>query len=447
MKRNEPLTPGDSRPKLVGQLWHNYYGASAMSVLIRLARLNYLGAGDIRDALGVVIRRRLDLFALMTIDDHRLAAIASSQDFDSEFIEQLRPSWWWPFSNSVPREALGWRLRICPQCMVYAYHSLLFQMPGIDRCPWHGCELVSSCTKCGKSLLHGFDEGRELMQCSCGHDHVSDEAALFGDSTSKRWREAAIARYRNWCVARQSRCWLIAPEIFDAQGWKAVSKLVDYPDSNSVASECLIVDQVMCSRQMRREVSATSGLEKFTPTLVSLPLYWLNDTRAICRRLAQMMPPGKLTVAERRALDPATLQEGDRSCEAVRPWLFNLPGHAVGNVALLHTSPIDGISIRTLARLAAGLDDSPHYATEPATRRAFRKWIRTDPRGLALLESAIKRVLSRGYADGARALLGQIHPELFTRRDTKPVRRFPWVEVRLVEDALVRVAWTRQINV
>lgn len=70
----------------MGQLWHNYHGASAMSVLIRLARLNYLGAGDIRDALGIVIRRRVDLFALMTNDDQRLTALTASQEFDSGFI-------------------------------------------------------------------------------------------------------------------------------------------------------------------------------------------------------------------------------------------------------------------------------------------------------------------------------------------------------------------------
>lgn len=437
----------ECRPKLVGQLWHNYYGASAMSVLIRLARLNYLGAGDIRDALGIVIRRRVDLFALMTNDDQRLKALTDSQEFDSEFTEALHPSWWWPFLNSIPLEALGWSLRICPQCMTYAYHSLLFQMPGIDRCPWHGCALVRSCCRCGKSLLDGFDQGGELMQCSCGHDHVNDEAALAGDSINKRRREAAIAQYRSWCVARQRKCWLIAPEIFDSHGWKAVSALVDYPPSNTKTPEGLILDQVNCSRHRKSEISATSGLEKFTPTMVSLPLQWLHDIRAISRRLAQMMPPGKLTLAERRALDPVALHEADRGCEADRPLLLNLPGHVVGKVALLHTSPIDGISIRTLGRLARGLDDAPHYATEPANRRAFRKWIRTDPRGLALLESAIRRVLCRGYADGGRTLLGQIHPDLFRDRTTRPARRFPWVEFRLVDEPIVRVAWTRQINV
>lgn len=447
MTNDKSLIAGARGPELVGQLWHNYQGASAMSVLIRLARLNYLGAGDIRSALGVVIRRRTDLFALMTFDDQRVSALSSVQDFEPEFVNALNPGWWWPFSNPIPRETLGWTIRICPRCMVYAYHSLLFQMPGVDRCPWHGCKLVSCCTKCSKSLLDGFDQGGELMQCSCGHDHVDEKAALIGDSASKRWRGVAIMRYRNWCVARQKICWLMEPQSFDAQGWKAVSTLVDYPHLNSLTSSCLLLDQVSCSGREVSEISSISGLEKFAPTVVSLPVHWLNDTQAICRRLAQMMPPGTLTIAERRALDPTVFHEADRGCGAVRHWLINLPGHAVGKFGLLHTSPIDGISIRTLANLAAGFDGSPHYATEPADRRAFRKWIRTHPRGLVVLESVIRRVISRSYADGSRTLLGQIHPDLFRRRITKPARRFPWVEVRLIDEPIARVAWTRQLNV
>lgn len=418
-----------------------------MSVLIRLARLNYFGPGDIRDALGVVVRRRTDLFGLLTNDDRRLAALAATQEFDSAFIEALHPSWWWPFANPIPSEALGWSLRICPQCMAYAYHSLLFQMPAIDRCPWHGCKLVDSCTRCGKRLLDGYDQGKELMQCSCGHDHVNDTAALFGDSGSKRWRSAAIDRYRKWCLARQNECWLVAPGVFDIQGWKAVASLVDYPHSKPPASEDVILDRVTTPSQSAFELSATSGFEKFIPTMVALPLTWLNDTRAICRQLAMMMPPGTLTVGERRALDPVAFHEADRGCDAVRPWLLNLPGHAVGKVAILHTSPIDGMAIRMIASLVGGLDGSPHYVTEPASRRAFRKWIRAHPRGSALLESTIRRVFCRGYADGSRALLGQTHPDLFNKRATRPARRFPWVEIRLVGEPISRIAWTRQINV
>src|SRR5690606_31945270 len=143
-----------------------------------------------------------------------------------------------------------------------------------------------SCVRCGKRLLDGYDQGQELMQCSCGHDHVDDEAALLGDAANKRWRGAAIDRYRRWCLARQKESWLMAPEALDTQGWKAVASIVSHPPSTRPTPEGLILDQVTCSGPKVLELSATSGLEKFVPTMVSLPLPWLNDTRAICRHLA-----------------------------------------------------------------------------------------------------------------------------------------------------------------
>jgi len=160
-----------------------------------------------------------------------------------------------------------------------------------------------------------------------------------------------------------------------------------------------------------------------------------------------MIPPGKLTIAERRALDPSAPQHSDGACDAIRPWLVNLPGFAVGKIGLVHTFPIDGITIRMLARLAAGLDGSPHGPIEVAERQAFRQWLRSDPRGAAILDSTLRRVLCRGYADGSRALLGQIHPDLFKSRATRPVRRFPWVEIRVADKPAARIAWTRQVNV
>lgn len=436
--------PQDWQPNLVGQLWGNYQGASALSVLIRQSRLNYLAPGDIRQALGITIRRRIDIFGLMTLHDARLAALAASQRFEQDFIDAWNPSWWWPYANAIPQDALGWSLRICPQCMHYAYHSLFFQMPGVTRCPWHGCDLIESCARCGKRLLEGFDEGAQLLQCVCGHDHVDDEAALYGDSTSGPTRADAVARYHSWCTARQRETWLVAPEVFDPHGWQAMAGLVDLPHYKGATSTDVLIDHA--GPGLVTDVPANSGFEKMMPTMVSLPLHWLRDVRAICHHLAVMLPPGSLTVAERRALDPGTFYDEDRGCTAVRPWIQGLAGYPVGKVAMLHIGPIDGVASRLIGRLAAGFDASGFYVTEPAPRRAFRRWVRADPSGLPLLEGTMRRVLSRGYADGCRMLLGQVHPDLFSRRSTRPVRRFPWVEMRLGETPQARIAWTRQVN-
>lgn len=43
-------------------------------------------------------------------------------------------------------------LRYCPECLAYCYHSLFFQHPALERCPYHGTPLLTSCQRCGKPL-------------------------------------------------------------------------------------------------------------------------------------------------------------------------------------------------------------------------------------------------------------------------------------------------------
>jgi len=446
MSETSPFSVAHWHPDLVGQIWENYYGASALSVLIRLARLNYLESNDIRESLGIPIRRRSDVFGLLSRNHGRLDILASAQQFDGEFTCAWDPASWWPYANAMPLDVLNWRLRICPECMRFAYHSLLFQMPGISRCPWHGTRLVSGCVRCGKPLFEGFDEGHRLMQCACGYDHVDTQQAVLGDLRNAHARRGAVMTYRGWAEARRRECWLVPPEIADEQGWLALSKLAPPPFGNPGACPDLVLDHVVPSCDAATALGPTSGLEKFQPTLASLPLSWLRDSASICRRLSEMMPPGTLSIAERRALDPhGSDQAEDAACLTTRTWLLGFPGHLVGDLALLHTSPIDGVALRVAARLAGGLRTSWDSPIEPAKRREFRKWIHQDKRGPKLLETALRRVLFRSYADGCRVLLGQLNPDLYARRSTRPARRFPWVELHLGYKAHATIAWTRQV--
>jgi len=438
----------DLHPRLVGQLWENFQGASALSVIIRLVRLNYLASGDIRQALGISIRRRDDVFSLLSQSGHRLDALAVAQDFEPGFVAAWHPGWWWPYANDIPFEVLPWTLRICPQCMQFAYHTLLFQMPGVDRCPWHGTKLVDRCVKCKRPFFDGFDEGGGLLQCICGHDHVDDQKALLGDVASAHTRRLTVDRYRAWASARQVECWLAAPEIEDDQAWVALANLANLarsPFFPLTSSQAIVIDQVAPGARQQMGLECASGLEKFEPTVASLPIEWLRDFRAICRHLSTMIPPGMLTTAERRALDPDISYPADAGCHAIRPWLLRLPSYQLDRTIFLHTFPMDGVVLRVIAKLASGLDPFPRSIMEPATCRMFGKWIHGQGEGLALLEATIRRVLCRGYADGCRVLLGQVNPDLYAARSTRPARRFPWVELQLGSRTEARIAWTRQL--
>lgn len=446
MSETSPLFVTHWNPDLVGQTWRNYDSASALSVLIRLVRLNYLESRDIRESLGISIRRRNDVFDLLSRNEPRLAALACAQNFDPEFTKAWLPDTWWPYANAMPLEMLDWRLRICPECMRFAYHSLLFQMPGISRCPWHRTRLVDGCVRCGKPLFEGFDKGHRLMQCTCGHDHVDNRKAVLGDSCSAHARQAAVTAYRRWAEVRRRECWLVPPEIADDQGWRALSQLARPPFGTPDFGPDLVLDHVAPTDSPAPTLDPESGLEKFQPSLVSLPLGWLHDSASICRRLSAMMPPGTLSCAERRALDPHGPQPAeDRGCKPKRIWLLGLPGHLVGDRALLYTAPVDGVALRTVSWLAYGLHASGPGHAEPARRREFREWIQGASRGPNVVEAALRRVLIRGYADGCRVLLGQLNPNLYAQRSTRPARRFPWVELRVGRRPHAKIVWTRQV--
>lgn len=207
----------------------------------------------------------------------------------------------------------------------------------------------------------------------------------------------------------------------------------------------LVCDHVTRVTSRHLNLSAKSGLEKGNPMIVSLPLGWLRDSLAICRRLSSMMPAGTLTSAERRALDPSSYQTADGGAETIRFSIVGFPGYPVGNETYLHTAPVDGIALRVIAQLASGLDASPGYGMDLASRRTFRKWIHADGRGPALLQATIRRVLFRSYADGCRLLLGQANPGLYALRSTRPARRFPWVEMQIGSNAYTKIVWTRQM--
>lgn len=72
-------------------------------------------------------------------------------------------------------------IRLCPACVAAGYHSALFSLVLLRRCPIHGCELVSTCPT-GHPLSDRID-GAVLQQpalCDCGR------AAFFTRQTCRR---------------------------------------------------------------------------------------------------------------------------------------------------------------------------------------------------------------------------------------------------------------------
>lgn len=75
-------------------------------------------------------------------------------------------------------------VRYCPRCMEHWFHSSLFQVAAVERCPYHGCALSEQCPRCGKPMPE-FSAGGAYVPLHCEHcglpfhDDLS-LAALFG---------------------------------------------------------------------------------------------------------------------------------------------------------------------------------------------------------------------------------------------------------------------------
>ncbi len=75
--------------------------------------------------------------------------------------------------------------RLCPICAAQGYHSALFSIRALDRCPIHQCNLVSHC-RCGQEFEPTLRVGQATFagQCRCG------QVAYFTKETCRRPRMA-----------------------------------------------------------------------------------------------------------------------------------------------------------------------------------------------------------------------------------------------------------------
>lgn len=442
MSAAPPLRMLDPRP--LGEDWRCYVGSSAFGVVWRAARLNCLHRSDLRTVLGVTLRSADDVFRRMTRSEAQQAALSRTYpigDFPGRLYWRLED--WWPFGGSIPWESIPWRVRLCPACARSCYHSLLFQMPGVKRCPWHRVELVERCPRCERPLLVGFREGLPLGLCPCGHDLVNHVATVEGEVDLVEEKHASVRSYREWASKNRQSDWLISPEQPDADAWSALHGFTRHTISELLSGQRQIrstehparsfieaISLRRCFKKGRPKLSPNSGLESFKPAMASLPIGWMPPLSAVGSQLLGMLSEATRARASR---------EGD-----LKKTIGRLPAYPCGNHVFLHTECFDRAVLRSLARLSAGLSPAaarPIFAAQP-----FSLWVSGHPLGTRLVERTIQRMVLRGYADGARVVLGREAPELYAKPRTRPATRFPWVVLRLPEGVLpsAQIAWTLQ---
>lgn len=176
-------------------------GISPFGFVIQTLRLNSLYCSDGYGALGIRPRYAEDWCRQLCLSVKARSALTTKIPATSILAPMWQPSVWQVFDGA----AIHWRpyLRMCPECLKTGYHSMLFQMPWVNQCPWHLQLLTSQCQHCSRPLWRSFCSDAQPLLCPCGHDPVRGDDIIESECRFGTIRASQIERYLKW--AKESR--------------------------------------------------------------------------------------------------------------------------------------------------------------------------------------------------------------------------------------------------
>ncbi|MGB4657972.1 MAG: hypothetical protein WBI07_02185 [Mobilitalea sp.] len=69
------------------------------------------------------------------------------------------------------------KLKYCPKCMSYGYHSLFHQLSFIDKCLVHDIDLVDKCPSCSQDIPYSYylKSDQHGYECACGNKLFNED--------------------------------------------------------------------------------------------------------------------------------------------------------------------------------------------------------------------------------------------------------------------------------
>lgn len=138
-----------------------------------------------------------DLWRALTGRKKRDVSLPSSKTFPAQYIELITEisvtsdfakhfharSLSNCFGPNNGREMLAVKdIRFCPSCLRECFHSPLFQLATVRKCPVHGCELLDACEHCGAKVGSPEFEPRWFnIPLACQHCHLPFCGEHFAD--------------------------------------------------------------------------------------------------------------------------------------------------------------------------------------------------------------------------------------------------------------------------
>lgn len=160
-------------------LWHTVRRAAALNTLRALDLFNRPAQSVDRD----VPTRMGPILGLLN-ESTRGSGPAVPLERLANWLGEVPTAFRWSHFGGLPpsmRCLLKPAIRLCPACIAVGYHSALFSLVLLRRCPIHGCELVDRCPF-GHPLSDRLDAAvlQQPAVCDCGR------AAFFTRQTCRR---------------------------------------------------------------------------------------------------------------------------------------------------------------------------------------------------------------------------------------------------------------------
>lgn len=443
----------EPRPGLLGIELEPFPYLSAYSVLLRVSRITALEPKEWFQRLGLrYSSRTVDLSSL------KLGRLSRRRFEEATGLAKTRvPAWWseeaWsPVDTKGALDRIHRPIRGCMICAQFGYHTMLFQLPSIARCPWHSIMLTDLCPLCKRSPFTDIDPQAHLGCCECGLDSFSINQAtvdMYSFPTAKA--ETWLSQYLTWANEQRERRHLVTPD--DSDRWlggyadlakppQALSRSNGFPYSGRTRLE-----------EAKPETDVAPPATDFwrwnalcdqNPlTFVPLPTGTLEELTRVTRRVISGFPPRTRTPIELASFNDfdefATLGEN----LARHPECFIAPhGRSRDGLGWLNLSAVDIGALRLGGRLIDRVIEvcDPEPVEGDFSRQAARTQALDRIIGRQFLASALRQMLLQGYFQGLDALL---RSSLGMRGPSEwwlPVAELIGQSGRLVD---IRICWVR----
>lgn len=440
----------EPRPHLLGLEIEPFPYSSALALLMRVTRLMALDSSEWYRCVGLRFGTALpDLFA---------GKISRSR-FENALglATTLVPSWW-PEEAWSPLRTCGLLarerrpIRWCAECANYGFHTTLFQLPLINRCPWHDHTLLDRCPNCkavGSTLI---DSLGQLGSCDCGFDWlIVDKATVHMWEFPTAKAEAWLSTYLAWASEQRQRRAVVAPER--AAQWRLGYATLGEPPAAvcnprdrviAIDTRVATFDGTLTVDPPGSQLWGWGALADALPlTFVPLPRH-IHDRLVIAtQKVIDRLPPHDGRPLEVAMAPPSQPSAADWTATSHEAERFIAPhGFRTDGSVWLDMSAVDLDTLQVCGRLV----DEVVLACDPMPRQTdvSRQAARTDAlgriRGRGLLAAALEDILLVGYGQGLDAILR-------AERKLSPPSEW-WLPVveftgTLGNINLVRVCWVR----